>query len=94
MRRAHIANISEALTKGDSANAKFYKARAKSYLKKLDKSEIAKIPQERLRVIASHDAFQYYGEAYKVEFIAPLGISIDSQPSTSTIVRLIDQIRI
>jgi zinc/manganese transport system substrate-binding protein len=44
-------------------------------------------------VITTHDAFGYLAFAYGIEFIAPLGISTDEQPSAKAVARLITQIK-
>lgn len=95
----YVSNIAEALAKADPANAAAYRSRAKAYeaeLRLLDaeirKSLIA-IPQARRRVITSHDAFGYFGSAYGVTFLAPLGTSTEAQASAKGVARLIQQIR-
>lgn len=96
--KIYVANITKALISADKANAKFYQKRADSYLKKLSeldlwiKSEIAKIPANKRKVITLHNAFQYYDKAYGVEFISPLE-NTESQASAKTIAGLIDVIR-
>jgi zinc/manganese transport system substrate-binding protein len=57
------------------------------------KDQFARIPLEKRRVITTHDAFWYYGEAYGVEFLSPVGISTDAEPSAAAIAHLIDKIR-
>ena len=44
-------------------------------------------------MITTHDAFGYFGAAYGVEFLAPVGISTDAEPSAADVARLIVQIR-
>ena len=44
-------------------------------------------------MITTHDAFAYYGKAYGVAFLAPEGVSTDSEPSAKAIAELIRQIR-
>lgn len=95
----YVSSIAEALAKADPANAAAYRSRAKAYeaeLRLLDaeirKSLIA-IPQARRRVITSHDAFGYFGSAYGVTFLAPLGTSTEAQASAKGVARLIQQIR-
>ena len=95
----YVRNIAEALAKADPANADAYKANAAAYiaeLKELDawvRAEIGKVPPEKRKVITTHDAFGYFGDAYGVEFHAPLGFSGGAQPSAQALARLIDQIR-
>ncbi len=95
----YARNIAVGLAAADKANGALYEQNAASYgaeLAALDKKVMglfAPIPAARRRVITSHDAFGYFGAAYGVEFIAPLGISTEDQASAKGVARLIDQIR-
>ena len=70
-----------------------------AYLADLDALErevreaIAKIPESRRKVISTHNAFGYFAAAYGVEFIAPLGVSTESEASARDIAKIITQIR-
>ncbi len=70
-----------------------------AYLAKLDaldrevREAVAQIPPERRKVISTHDAFGYFAAAYGIEFIAPLGVSTESEPSARDIAAIITQIR-
>ena len=46
---------------------------------------IAKIPPARRKVISTHGAFGYFAAAYGIEFIAPLGVSTESEASARDI---------
>ncbi|MDO9127463.1 MAG: zinc ABC transporter substrate-binding protein, partial [Parvibaculum sp.] len=95
----YAQNIADGLAEADPEGALVYKANAETYiaeLKKLDlwvKSEIAKVPAEKRKVITTHDAFGYFGDTYGVEFLAPAGVSNEAEPSAQALARLIDQIR-
>jgi zinc/manganese transport system substrate-binding protein len=95
----YVRNIANALAKADPENAGAYEANATAYiaeLKELDawmRAEIAKVPTEKRKVITTHDAFGYFGDAYGIEFHAPLGFAGGAQPSAQALARLIDQIR-
>ena len=97
--RIYVANIRDALVKANPAHAADYKTNAKQYLKQIDdldrwvKKEIAQVSAGKRKVITSHDAFQYFARDYGVEFIAPMGISTESEASAGDIARLIDQMR-
>lgn len=97
--KIYAANIRDALIAADPAHATHYKHNAERYIAEMEaldrwvKQQFAAIPKEHRRVITTHDAFGYFGKAYGVEFIAPLGLSTDSQPSAATMAQLIDQIR-
>ncbi|HMH98575.1 MAG TPA: metal ABC transporter substrate-binding protein [Bradyrhizobium sp.] len=97
--RIYVANIRDALGAADPADAGFFRANAERYLAKLDvldrevREAIARIPQARRKVISTHDAFGYFAAAYGIEFIAPLGVSTESEASARDIAGIITQIR-
>lgn len=65
-------------------------------LKELDswaKSQFSTIPQEKRKVLTSHDAFGYFGRAYGVTFLAPQGLSSESEASAAQVGALITQIK-
>ena len=97
--RIYVTNISAALTAADPAGASSYRANAQSYLAKLDtldrevREAIAQIPPARRKVISTHDAFGYFAAAYGIEFIAPLGVSTESEASARDIAGIITEVR-
>lgn len=97
--KIYIANIRDGLTSADPDGKATYETNAKAYLDKLDaletevKAAIAKIPTDRRRIITTHDAFGYFGAAYGVEFIAPQGVSTESEASAKDVAKIIGQIR-
>lgn len=96
--KAYVTNIRDALTAADPAGADAYKANAVAYLAKLDvldreiREAVAKIPPQRRSVISTHDAFGYFAAAYGIKFIAPQGVSTESEPSARDIAAIITQI--
>jgi zinc/manganese transport system substrate-binding protein len=97
--KIYVANIRNGLTKADPAGAAAYDANAKAYLGKLDALErevretIGNIPPDRRKIITTHDAFGYFGQAYGVQFIAPLGVAADSEPSARDVAKIIAQVK-
>lgn len=97
--KIYVANIRDAMMAADPANAATYKDNAAAYLDRLDtldryiREEIASIPEDHRKVISTHDAFGYFAEAYGVTFIAPQGVSTDSEPSARDVAALVEQIR-
>ncbi|SCW86818.1 metal ABC transporter substrate-binding protein [Ancylobacter rudongensis] len=95
----YVANIRDALIAADPAGKAAYEANAAAYTAKLGaldaeiKAAMAAIPDSRRRIITSHDAFGYFGAAYGVEFIAPQGVSTDSEASAKDVARIIRQIK-
>ena len=97
--KIYVANIRDALIAADPADAAVFRANAEAYLDKLDaldrevREAVAKIPAERRKVISTHDAFGYFAAAYGIEFIAPLGVSTETEPSARDIAAIITQIK-
>jgi len=97
--KIYVSNISEALVAADPADAGVFRANAQAYLTRLDaldrevREAVEQIPPARRKVISTHDAFGYFASAYGIEFIAPLGVSTESEASARDIARIITQIR-
>ena len=95
----YIRNIAEALAKADPANAVAYRQRADSYgreIADLDvwvRQQIEQVPPTKRKIITSHDAFGYFAKAYGVEFLAPVGLNTDSEPTAAGLAKLTKQIR-
>ena len=97
--KIYVANIRDALVAAAPADADGFKSRANAYLADLDALErevraaIETIPESRRKVISTHSAFGYFAAAYGIEFIAPLGVSTESEASARDIARIITQVR-
>ena len=97
--KLYVVNIRDGLSAADPAGKGTYGANATAYLAKLDaldtevKAEIAKIPADRRKIITTHDAFGYFAAAYGVTFIAPQGVSTESEVSAKDVARIITQIK-
>jgi zinc/manganese transport system substrate-binding protein len=97
--RIYVANIRDAFAAAEPAGAEAYRANAEAYLAKLDaldrevREAIAQIPASHRKVISTHNAFGYFAAAYGIEFLAPLGVSTESEPSARDIAGIITQIR-
>lgn len=94
-----VANIEKALSEADPADASAFKANAEAYLQKLDAmnayahSKFDAVPADRRKVLTSHDAFGYFGREYNVSFLAPLGLSTETEASAADVAKLIEQIK-
>jgi zinc/manganese transport system substrate-binding protein len=97
--KIYVGNIRDALVAADPASAELLRSQADAYLAKLDaldrevRAAMAQIPESRRRVISTHSAFGYFAAAYGVEFIAPIGVSTESEASARDIARIITQVR-
>ncbi|MCP3403341.1 metal ABC transporter solute-binding protein, Zn/Mn family [Bradyrhizobium sp. CCGB20] len=97
--KIYVTDIVNALAAADPDDAEFFRAQAKAYLDKLEaldrevRDAVAKIPPERRKVISTHDAFGYFAAEYGVQFVAPLGVSTETEPSARDIAAIIGQIK-
>jgi zinc/manganese transport system substrate-binding protein len=97
--KTYVANIRDALVAADPADAGTFRTNAQAYLEKLDaldgevREAVKQIPQARRKAISTHDAFGYFASAYGIEFVAPLGVSSDSEASAREIAAIITQIK-
>ncbi|MBR0679414.1 zinc ABC transporter solute-binding protein [Roseomonas eburnea] len=97
--QSYVRAIAAALIAADPAGEATYRRNAEAYLARLAdldawvRAQVATVPEARRRVVTSHDAFGYFGAAYGITFLAPQGISTESEPSAAQVARLIRLIR-
>lgn len=97
--RHYVKRISAMLAVLDPDEAEAIAARTVAYdaaLESLDaeiRQQISTLPPQARTVVTSHDAFRYFGNAYGLAFVAPVGIDANSQPSAADLARLLTQIR-
>lgn len=97
--KLYVATIRDGLAEVDPEGATAYTERAEAYAKRLDaldaevRATIAAIPEQHRRIITTHDSFGYFTAAYGLEFVAPQGVSTDTQPGPAQIAAIIRQIR-
>ena len=98
--KIYVANIGKALAAAAPDDADGFRTRTRAYLDKLDaldrevRDALAKIPAEKRRVISTHNAFGYFAAEYGIQFIAPLGVSTETEPSARDIAGIITQIKV
>jgi len=97
--KIYVANIRDGLIATDPLSADIYRAHAEEYLEKLSaleeevKAAVGQIPPERREIITTHDAFGYFGTAYGFKFIAPEGVSTETEASAGDVAKIIRQIK-
>jgi zinc/manganese transport system substrate-binding protein len=97
--KVYLQNICDALAQADAADAGYFRQNADRYLAELDalerevRGDVEQIPAERRKVISTHDAFGYFAKAYGITFIAPLGVSTETEPSARDIAAIITQVK-
>jgi zinc/manganese transport system substrate-binding protein len=97
--KVYVGNIARALIAADPAAAEPISANTQAYIEKLDalgrevRDAVTKLPPERRKVISTHTAFGYFAASYGIEFVAPIGVSTESEPSARDIARIITQVK-
>jgi len=95
----YVRNIAAGLAKVDASGAAVYQANADTYVKELQtldawaKAQFLEILVVKRKVITSHDAFDYFGAHYQIQFIAPQGLNTEVEPSAKQVAVLIKQIQ-
>ncbi|MBE3288567.1 MULTISPECIES: metal ABC transporter substrate-binding protein [Enterobacter] len=95
----YAQNILNGLVKADPEGKAALEASGKPYIAQLTqldgwaKTRFSQIPQEKRKVLTSHDAFGYFGRAYGVTFMAPQGLSSESEASAAQVAEIINQIK-
>jgi zinc/manganese transport system substrate-binding protein len=97
--KIYVANIRDALIAADPGDAEAFRANTERYSAQLDaldrevRAAIAQIAPARRKVISTHAAFGYFAASYGIEFIAPSGVSTETEPSARDVAGIINQIR-
>lgn len=95
----YARNVADGLAAADPAHAQAYRQRADTYIAKLQaldasvRKSFDAIGADRRKVVTSHDAFGYFGDAYGVTFIPAMGVSTDAEPSAREVAAIIEQVR-
>ncbi|MEQ6884454.1 zinc ABC transporter substrate-binding protein [Salicola sp. Rm-C-2C1-2] len=93
-----VPTLRSALQEVAPACSDAIKRRSKAYkadLEALDQwisDSIITIPDERRVLVTAHDAFGYYGDAYRLEVLGIQGISTDSEPAIADIRNVVDTV--
>ncbi len=96
----YVKNMATKLKEILPTKAGIINANAQEYISQLNElhtwiqNQLALVSAEKRLVITTHDAFWYYGQAYRVQFLSPIGTSTEEQqPSADKIRELINVIR-
>ncbi|MAC80267.1 MAG: metal ABC transporter substrate-binding protein [Rhodobacteraceae bacterium] len=95
----YVDNITAALAQADPENATVYYMNRAEYVARLKDLDahihdlVASLPKDRRTIVTSHDAFGYFAQAYGLTFLAPQGMSTESEPSAQDVAHMITQIR-
>ena len=95
----YVANIAKGLSEVAPDHAADFKANADKLIAEIAaldrqlKADFAAIPQDKRRVLTSHDAFHYFGRAYGIEFVSVQGLSTEAEPTADDLVKVVRQAR-
>ena len=95
----YVENIAAAMAAADTGNADAYKANAASYIAKLRAlhagaaDRFGSLPEDGRTVVTAHDAFGYLANSYGLNFLAPVGIDTEAEPSASELAALIAHLK-
>lgn len=95
----YASNVMNALIAADPEDAAYFRQRGDAYIQQLQqldgwaKAQFAAVPQQKRKVLTSHDAFGYFGQRYGVTFLAPVGFSTEAEASASDVASLITQLK-
>ncbi|MBF0271933.1 MAG: metal ABC transporter substrate-binding protein [Magnetococcales bacterium] len=92
-------NIVKALSEADPDHAKTYQDRGTRYqeewqqLDEETRRAMQAIPAKQRKLLIGHDAFGYFADRYGLTFLAPQGLSTESESSAATVAGVIRQIK-
>lgn len=95
----YVDHIAKGLCEADPSGCDSYRKNASVYQRQLTaldaeiRAAWSAIPPAQRKLITSHDAFAYYADAYGVRFLAPQGVSTESEASAKGVAMLVRQIR-
>ncbi len=94
-----IVTVVDGLSKADPAGAADYAKRGKvvdaSYkaMKAWALERIAEVPREQRILVTSHDAFNYFGQAFGFQVVAVQGLSTVTEAGLADIAKMVDFIK-
>ncbi len=97
--RIYIENITASLITLMPQNIDEFTQRKQHYLTALNtlekslEEQLRVIPPAKRIVVTSHDAFGYLGREFDIQFLTPVGLSLDDEASAEDVASIIDQIR-
>ena len=95
----YVRNIARAFCAADAEGCPTYEVNAETYLGELAdldagiRQAIAAIPADRRVAVVAHNAFRYFERDYGIAFLAPQGVSTESEASAADVASLIREIR-
>ena len=95
----YVKNIAGVLKQKLPEHANDIDANTSAYIAKLNaldaetKAALAELGDDKRTVVTAHDAFGYLADAYGMNFLAPVGIDSEAEPSAQELAQLIAQLK-
>jgi len=95
----YVTNIADVLKQKLPEHANAIDANKSAYIAKLNaldtetKAALAELGDDKRTVVTAHDAFGYLADAYGMNFLAPVGIDSEAEPSAQELAQLIAQLK-
>ena len=95
----YITNIADVLKQKLPEYANDIDVNTSAYISKLNaldaetKAALAELGDDKRTVVTAHDAFGYLADAYGMNFLAPVGIDSEAEPSAQELAQLIAQLK-
>jgi len=95
----YVTNIADVLKQKLPEHANDIDANTSAYIAKLNaldaetKAALAELGDDKRTVVTAHDAFGYLADAYGMNFLAPVGIDSEAEPSAQELAQLIAQLK-
>ncbi|MCL4169690.1 UNVERIFIED_CONTAM: hypothetical protein GTU68_021053, partial [Idotea baltica] len=96
---ATVQVVVDALSVYDSEHADFYAANGDAYQNKIKalvawtSARIDEVPQEHRYLVTSHDAYNYFGQAFGIQVVGVQGISTAVEAGLADVSKTVDFIR-
>jgi zinc/manganese transport system substrate-binding protein len=90
----YVTNIADVLKQKLPEHANDIDANTSAYIAKLNaldaetKGALAELGDDKRTVVTAHDAFGYLADAYGMNFLAPVGIDSEAEPSAQELAQL------
>lgn len=95
----YVTNIADVLKQKLPEHANDIDANTSAYIAQLNaldaetKAALAELGDDTRTVVTAHDAFGYLADAYGMNFLAPVGIDSEAEPSAQELAQLIAQLK-
>lgn len=95
----YVGSAMISLVGKDTPEADIIRKRLESYLQQIGRldvwvrDQLMGIPSQHRVLVTSHDAFAYFGRAYKIEVVSAQGISTEQKASQRDLANLIEKVK-